>query len=112
MTEKQRYAVLVLKRDQDHVSVMDTDKFEEADKKWSELTLQWTECLHEQKPFQLRKPLITAFDPGLIYEITVRPVSDVIKNPDNPYQQDMQRRGFSATFGNKGGSEMLDGGYK
>jgi len=109
MSDKLKYSVLVLKRDQEHISVVETDSFDEADKLWQSLKDKWTTCLHEQKPFELRKPIITAFDPGLIYEITVRPVSDVVKNPDNPYQQSMQRNGFSATF--RGGSELLDNGY-
>lgn len=105
---KIKYGLLILKRDQDHIQVMETEDFKEADKLWEDLTERWTTCLSETKPFRLRSPIITSFDPGLIYEITIRPVTESTRNPDNPYQAKMQKEGFSATFR----GEVLDGGYK
>lgn len=109
--EKLRYEVLILRRDQAHIAVMETEDFKEADKRWAELDEQWSACVKETKPFKLRKPVITSFDPGLIYEITVVPVQTTQKNPDNPYQQEMQRKGLGATLRGGTGPDMLDGGY-
>ena len=112
MTTKMTYGVWLLKRDQDHIQVLETQSFEEADKLWVELKDRWAVCLHEEKPFELRKPIITAFDPGLIYEVTVRPLSasEPDKNIDNPYQARMKKEGFSAAL--RSGGEILDSGYK
>lgn len=111
MSNKITYGVWLLKRDQDHIQVLETEKFDEADKLWLELKDRWTMCLHEEKPFELRSPIITAFDPGLIYEVTVRPMTmnSSDKNSDNPYQAKMKRDGFSSAF--RGGGDVLDGGY-
>lgn len=110
MTNKIIYGVWLLKRDQDHIQVLETDNFETADKLWEELTEKWTTCLHEEKPFKLRSPIVTSFDPGLIYEVTIRPASfSDEKTLDNPYQAKMQKEGFSSSF--RGGA-MLDGGFK
>lgn len=112
MTDKMKYEVLILRRDQAHIQVMETEDFKEADKRWAELDSQWAACIKDTTPFKLRKPVITSFDPGLIYEITVVPVSSApAKNPDNPYQQEMQRKGLGATLRGGVGPDMLDGGY-
>jgi predicted proteasome-type protease len=108
------YSVWVMRRDQSHITVLETSSFEEADKVYNELESRWTTALKEQVPFKLRAPYITAFDPGLIYEISLLPLGNTTKvNSDNPYQQQMRQNGFSNTFGNSArGSDVLDGGYK
>jgi hypothetical protein len=112
METKQTYAVFLMKRDQEHLMVLETEQFEEADKKWFEMRDLWTECLKSQTPFTLRSPMITAFDPGMIYEISLVPKikTETVRNPANPYAQRMNKEGLAATMGNRG-SEMLDGGF-
>ena len=108
------YSVWVMRRDQSHITVLETSNFEEADKVYQELETRWTTALKEQVPFKLRAPYVTAFDPGLIYEISLLPFGNTTKvNSDNPYQQSMQQNGFSNTFGKVArSSDVLDGGYK
>lgn len=106
------YSVWVMRRDQAHIAILETSNFDEADKVWKDLKDRWTTALKEQIPFELRNPRITAFDPGLIYEITLLPLMSNVNN-DNPYQQQMRQNGFSNTFGKlTKGSDMLDNGYK
>lgn len=105
---KSRYSLLILKRDQEHMEVLETENFDEIDKLWKELIEQWASCLHEQKPFILRRPVVTAFDPGLIYEITIRPVVENNMDNDNPYYSRAKKEGFSSAIR----GELLDGGYK
>jgi len=111
MDKKQTYAVIVLKRNQDHIVVLETLDFDEAHKLYGELKEKWTKSLHDQTPFELSTPLVTAFDPGLIYEITIRPITESDINPNNPYRKEMINRGFSNTF-NKNTNSILDEGYK
>lgn len=112
MEKKQTYGVLLLKRNGDHIVLLETESFEEADKRWSEVQETWTESLKSQTPFILRSPIITAFDPGIILEINLVPQTkmETIRNPSNPYAQRMNKEGLAATMGNRG-SEMLDGGF-
>jgi hypothetical protein len=109
---KQSYSVWIMRRDGNHICVIETDNFDEADKVNEELINKWVSCLKEQSPFGIRKPLITTFDPGYIYEISLLPFGQT-NNSNNPYQQQMRDNGFSSTFNKfKSGSEMLDSGYK
>lgn len=109
---KLTYGVWLLKRDQEHIQVLETQNFDEADKLWTELHEKWATCLHEEKPFVLRSPVITAFDPGLVYEVTLRPITlnESDKTSDNPYHAKMRKEGFSSAF--KSSGDVLDGGYK
>ena len=108
------YAVWVMRRDQAHIVVMETSSFEEADKVWQDLNTRWTTALKEQVPFVVRAPIVTAFDPGLIYEISLLPYgSSTNVSNDNPYQQNMRQNGFSNTFNRYSKTtDILDGGYK
>jgi len=111
--KQEAYSVWVMRRDQAHITVLETTSFEEADKAYQELENRWTTALKEQIPFKLRAPYITAFDPGLIYEISLLPFGNTQVNNDNPYQAQMRQNGFSNTFGKVArGSDVLDGGYK
>lgn len=107
------YSVWVMRRDQSHILVLETASFDEADKVYQELETRWTTALKEQVPFKLRAPVITSFDPGLIYEVSLLPFGSTTVNNDNPYQAKMRQQGFSNTFGaGARGSDVLDGGYK
>jgi hypothetical protein len=107
------YSVVILRRDNEHITVLETEDYDKAYESWTKLYQDWVTCLHEQKSFVMEKPIVTAFDPGLIYEIKVLPVSISKSIRDNPYTNKMRQEGFSKTFGNyAGGNDILDGGYK
>lgn len=104
--EKVVYETLILRRDGQHISALQSSEFEECFAKWEQLQTQWTECAKEVKPFILKDPVVTAFEPGLIYEIILRPLMTETKtmNENNPYTKRMLERGFSNTFG---GEDLL-----
>ena len=110
MEKKLKYGLYILKRDNDHIIVDENEKYEEVFGLWKEIKSQWASSIKEQKPFELVKPIVTAFDPGLIYEVTIRPVAEPVTNTNNPYAQKMQQNGFTNTFGSRG--DMLDSGFK
>lgn len=97
------YQTVIFRRDGNHIAVVESTDFEKCYKSWEALQAQWAECAKEVKPFLLKDPVLTAFEPGLIYEITLRPVMPVTKtvNENNPYAREMLNRGFSSTFGNQ-----------
>jgi hypothetical protein len=113
---KQLYEIWILRRDADHIKSGEFEKFEEACEEWKKLKESWHSCIKEQKPFELHKPIVTAFDPGLISEIRI--VTFVAKESansiDNPYHKEMQQRGLSEALNkySKTGYDLLDGGYK
>lgn len=116
-TPKAEYGVLILRRDQQHIQALLTSDYEAAFKLWQELSKKWQESVKETIPFQLTAPIVTAFDPGLISEITIRPVIEnkLTSNPNNPYEKEMRERGFSDTFGRYTGNANAipeGGGYK
>lgn len=110
------YGVLILKRDQQHIDALVTSNYEDAYKLWNTLSNQWEKCVKEQVPFRLEKPLVTCFDPGLIFEITIRPVvENRMQESNNPYTKEMRDKGFSETFGRYTGNANAipeGGGYK
>jgi hypothetical protein len=111
---KTLYGLFILKRDGDHISVLETDNYDEVFESWKQLKDQWTSCVQDSKPFELLKPIVTAFDPNLIYEITVKPVVETTASSKNynPYREQMNKEGFSNTFGNHAVlSNVKDGGY-
>ncbi len=97
------YQTLILRRDGNHISIVESTDFEKCYKAWETLQGQWAECAKEVRPFILKDPVITAFEPGLIYEIILQPVMSASKavNENNPYAKQMLDRGFSNTFGNQ-----------
>jgi hypothetical protein len=108
--QKIKYGVYVLKKSQDHISVKETESYDEAFAIWVELKERWAMCIKEQKPFEIVKPIVTAFDPGMIYEVTLRPVPQVAASlGNNPYAAQAQQQGFGSMF--SGQSGILDGGY-
>jgi hypothetical protein len=110
-TEKQKYGLYVLRRDGDHIIVLETENYDEVFALWKETKELWTTSIKEQKPFELTKPIVTAFDPGLISEVTIRPLIKASMNQNNPYVQKMQQDGFANTFNSVRGNSMLDNGY-
>jgi hypothetical protein len=95
------FGVFIVKRDKNVITVVQTGNYDEASKAWDELTDQWTKCILDKKPFILSNNVNkSAFDPGLIEEIMLKTVELTNRiNPNNPFMQEMQRSGFSNTFG-------------
>lgn len=114
---KAEYGVLILRRDQQHIQALLTSDYDSAFKLWEELSKRWQESVKETIPFRLISPVVTSFDPGLISEITIRPVVEnkLTSNPNNPYEKEMREKGFSETFGRYTGNANAipeGGGYK
>ncbi len=113
--KKQSYALVILRRDGDHINVLEIDNYDKVFDLYNELTARWSSCVQEKKPFHLMSPVVTTFDPGLIYEITIKPIVETMGSNryDNPYQQAMRKQGFQNTFNNPDIlSEIKDGGYR
>lgn len=113
-TEQQVYVVRMYRRDQEVIDIFRSTNFKECKAEWTKLHTQWQECHKEGQVFVLEKPLVTAFEPGLISEIVVLPDSDPVNNidDDNPYKQQMQKQGLNHTMRGAGGlPDLLDGGF-
>lgn len=107
----QKYVVFILRKDSQHLEALVTEKFNEAKTLYETLTEEWTKAIHEKTPFSLSTPVVTSFDPGLIYEITVRPMEEPLStDDDNPYKKNMMSKGLSAT--RQFSHPVLDGGYQ
>lgn len=119
---RKMFAVTLLKRDQQHIIISQTENYDEARATWTKLVEAWTRALKDQHPLVLDNSVTaTAFDPGLVYEITIKTMDLTSRvNTSNPYTQDMLANGFSNSFGAARGSNMahdpgqgvLDGGFK
>ena len=112
--KKQLYEVWIIRYNDEPISILATDKYDTAYERWTELKDIWINAIKEKIPFVLEKPLVTAFDPGTIKEVTVRPVMKVAESKyENPYQQSMLQNGLTKTLRNPGNilsSEILDEG--
>jgi hypothetical protein len=107
--KKSLYALYIMRKDENHITAIESSNYDEVYEMYKKLTQEWAICVKEQKPFSMVEPVVTTFDPGLIYEITVRPVvvEQNLSKYDNPYQKKMLEKGFSNAFpGN-----VLDNGY-
>jgi len=109
------YGLFILLRDrQESLLVCETSDFSEIKTKWHELTELWAECIEKQKPFKLEEPRLTAFDPGLIKEITIHAADATSKvDQSNPYKKNMVNKGFTESLKNNSTyPDLLDNGYK
>ena len=114
--EKQVYEVVIFRVDSNHIVLLQTTKFDEAVEEWEKVNKNWEESLSNKKPFKLMKPVVTSFDPGLISEISVRPLTKVSEDKyDNPYQKKMMKEGLRNVLhqnvGHPINNQMLDEGY-
>lgn len=117
---KQLYEVAIIKYElQNSIIALSTDSYDVAFEKWQELTALWTKSVKEKVPMCLITPIVTAFDPATIKEISVRPVLEAPASKyENPYFDNMARNGLGKTLspGGKtpetGHSDILDGGYR
>jgi len=116
--EKKLYEVVILRLDGQHIVAVRTDNYDECYEKWQKLHAEWTETSNENRPFVLMEPVITAFNPTLIKEITLIPVVEQTASKyNNPYQSEMVNKGLTETLnkykgaGQQGG-DLLDNGYQ
>lgn len=108
---KQVYEVVVVKVDHNHITVISTEKYDDAFEKWKKFTDIWTNAIKEKVPMIITDPVVTAFDPGLVKEITLRPLMEVLESKyDNPYQKQMMNKGLSPML--PGAPDLLDSGYR
>ena len=110
--KKQTYVLMILRRDGNHIAVTESPDYDKTVDEYKELTSKWAACIKEQIPFAMMKPVVTTFDPGLIYEITITPVVETPANRhDNPYAKEMRSKGLGAMQARTLG-ENLDEGYR
>lgn len=103
------YAVVVLRTDGDHITVIESPDYDKCYEKWKMLQNEWATASKEQRPFTLEDPIVTAFNPSLTYEIRLIPVmpETMANKNNNPYAQRMGQEGFGRTFPGKGGMDLL-----
>lgn len=114
--KKQIYEVWILRHDGEHIRSISDSNYDSCYEDWKLLSDKWKECVASKVPIVLDKPVVTCFDPGLIKEITLRPVVEVTESKyKNPYQQQMMRDGLGNTLKNNGNiinPDILDQGYR
>lgn len=114
--KKQIYEVWILRHDGEHICSLSSTDYDKCFEDWQSLSGKWKEAITAKTPIDLIKPVVTCFDPGLIKEITLRPVIQVTESKhQNPYHQQMTRDGFGNTIKNNGNildPNILDQGYR
>lgn len=113
--EQLTYSVVIYRKDNNHIIVSETVEYKQAETLWEELQQKWQTAHKEAIPYILKEPEITAFEPGLIFEIkieaqTMNTINNM--NHDNPYVKRMMKQGFSNTFSSQGQNlvDLLDQG--
>jgi hypothetical protein len=108
-SDKMVYSVVILRSDGNHISVYESANYDKCYDRWRSLQEHWTLASKEQKPFLLEDPVVTAFNPALIYEIKLVPVmpEEMATKSHNPYHQRMTQQGFSNTFPSGSGIDLL-----
>ena len=108
--KKQMYVLMILRRDNDHIIVSESQDYDKTYEQYTEIVTKWTQCIKDNIPFSITSPIVTCFDPGLIYEIKINPVVETTATKyDNPYAREMNQRGLAAM---QNFSENLDQGYR
>lgn len=110
--KKPSYVCIILRKDSEHIAVLEDTNYDKVYDEYTRLITEWTRCIKENIPFSLKSPVVTTFDPGLIYEIKLNPVVETIASSrnDNPYAQKMRRDGLASMQTYRG--ENLDEGYR
>lgn len=115
MNEEQSiYVVRMFRKDQEVFDCFESVDFSECKNIWEKLHTEWQECHKEQKVFLLKSPIISAFEPGLISEISILPKVNVLNkiDADNPYKKQMMDKGLSHSLRQTGiAPNVLDDGY-
>lgn len=113
------YSVLILRHDQQHVIIVQTDNKDEARNAYTELVDKWSLALKESQPFLIDNGITaSATDPKMISDIRLEATAINNRiNPNNPFMQEMQSNGFSNTFSKYRGqqpphaADPFDGSY-
>ena len=110
-TSKMEYELWILRNDENHILVDESEDFDKLHETWKELHSKWKQCSDENAPYILEDPIVTAFNPILIREITITIKQSARKiNSNNPYERRMQDQGFGGTRGVA--TDLLDQGYR
>ena len=115
MTNATKYYELYIKRkNEDHLSIEIGENFTKLKSTWEKLHKEWNESISEKRPFVIESPVVTAFDPGLINEISLAPYNgQQNRDPENPYEAAMRKDGFGKSINNFNNlNQSLDQGYK
>lgn len=107
--KKPSYVLVILRRDGEHIAVLEDNNYDKVFEAYNEVAAKWASSIKEQTPFSLTSPVVTTFDPGLIYEIKINPVVETAASSkyDNPYANKMRQNGLGSMQG-----ENLDQGYR
>lgn len=118
MEEKLTYAVIIIRKDGNHIIALESEDYDACHDRWKSLVEQWHKKggIENPGPFVIEDPIVTAFEPGLISSITIKPLEKDVKRTKrhhNPFENKMQQEGLSSMFsGHPGADQLLDGGFK
>jgi len=92
LTKPLAYAVVIFRTNSEHIFVMESDDYEQCFTRWDGLKNLWQESAKGLIPFVLTDPVVTAFSPSMIYEISIIPNTSISNSSNNskmpnPYQQ-------------------------
>lgn len=111
------YGLYILRKDEQHIEVLVSANYDEVFERYKEVSSNWAKSIKDQTPFELVKPIVTSFDPGLAYEITIKLVTETpASRYDNPYQKQMEKVGLGNMLQKRPQSQtsgdLLDEGYR
>ena len=109
------YSLLILRRDEQHIEVITSANYDEVFERYKQVKESWAVSIKEKVPMELLKPVVTSFDPGLVYEITIKLVADTpASRYDNPYQKQMEKQGLGNMINKRPqtNGDLLDEGYR
>jgi len=100
MQTKEKYVVKLFRKDGVDFDCLISENFTECEAFWKELHSTWVKCHNDKEVFILKSPIMTAFEPGLISEISLIPYKDDIPTVDdnNPYKTNMRNNGLENTL--------------
>lgn len=109
---EQAYQLVIFRRDGNHLKITESEDFDKTKELWKSLNKKWEEAFKESKAFIVEDPVVTSFDPGLIYEISILPSVAISKKEHNPYKKAMMEEGFgNRNLLNQANSVLKDNGY-
>lgn len=111
------YGVYILRKDDQHIELLVSNNYDECFDRYKEIKDRWAQSIKDKTPFELERPIVTAFDPGLVYEITLRLITETPSSRnENPYQKQMEKNGLGNMFSRTAqvglSGDLLDGGYR
>lgn len=106
---KPSYAVVIMRKDANHIMVLESEDFNVCFDRWEQLSAEWASAVKEVRPFLIKDPIVSVFDPSFVYEITIKPYQEEQnnKNSNNPYYKQMASSGLSSMLN---GNDLLGRG--